>query len=108
MSAMMWGWLIYLLGAVGVLAMLWWITVPFYTVLKVPLRFIAVAILLLPWSVSPDHAELAPAWVVVMFDGFAQQDMSWQRAGVPMLAMLLLAAVLSVLEILRLQRQAHD
>ena len=86
-KAYMWGWFAYLLGSVGVLFVLWYITRPFMTSVRLPLRAVSAAFLLTPWSVSPEHGQLAPAWVAALFDGLFQEEMSSWRAGGPLLAM---------------------
>ena len=87
-QAYLWGWFAYLIGSVGVLFVWWWLTRPLSRWGKVPLRTVLTALLLTPWSVSPQHDEWAPAWVVSLFDGLAQEDVSLWRAGGPLLAML--------------------
>ena len=104
-QAYMWGWLAYLLGCVGVLFVWWWLTRPLAIWAKVPLRILLTALLLTPWSVSPQHDEWAPAWVVTLFDGLAQDDVSLWRAGGPLLAMLVVALIAAVLELWRQRRK---
>ncbi|MDX1804937.1 MAG: hypothetical protein R3292_12720 [Alcanivorax sp.] len=111
-NAYMWGWFAYLLGTVGVLYVWWWLTRPLARWVKVPLRTVLTAMLLTPWSVSPQHSEWAPAWVVTLFDGLAQESVSLWRAGGPLLAMLVVALIVAALELWRQQRKAarltHD
>lgn len=104
-KAYMLGWIAYLLGSAGVLFVLWYITRPLVRWLKLPLRAIAAALLLTPWSVSPDISQLAPAWVVSLFDGFAQSDISLWRAGGPLLAMVIVALLVAYAEVWRRRRK---
>nr|WP_237440552.1 hypothetical protein [Alcanivorax sp. DP30] len=69
------------------------------------MRIVLTALLITPWSVSPEHDEWAPAWVVSLFDGLAQEDISLWRAGGPLVAMLLVAMVVAVLEVWRQRRK---
>ncbi|KZY34178.1 hypothetical protein A3754_02610 [Alcanivorax sp. HI0083] len=89
----------------GVLFVWWWLTRPLSRWGKVPLRTLLTALLLTPWSVSPQHDEWAPAWVVSLFDGLAQEDVSLWRAGGPLLAMLVVALVVAVFELWRQRRK---
>jgi len=104
-KAYMLGWIAYLLGSAGVLFVLWYISRPLVRWLKLPLRAIAAALLLTPWSVSPDISQLAPAWVVSLFDGFAQNDISLWRAGGPLLAMVIVALLVACAEMWRQRRK---
>ena len=104
-KAYMLGWLAYVLGCVGVLFVFWYITRPLARWLKLPLRAVATALLLTPWSVSPDISQLAPAWVVSLFDGFAQNDISLWRAGGPLLAMVIVALLVAWAELKRQRRR---
>ena len=47
-KAYLWGWFAYLLGSVGVLFVLWYITRPLRGWLRLPLRALAAALLLMP------------------------------------------------------------
>mgnify|MGYP003132996741 CR=1 FL=1 len=80
-KAYLWGWFAYLLGSVGVLFVLWYITRPLRGWLRLPLRALAAALLLMPWPVSPNHQEWGPAWVVSLFDGLAREDAGRVAAG---------------------------
>jgi hypothetical protein len=104
-QAYLWGWFAYLIGSVGVLFVWWWLTRPLSRWGKVPLRTVLTALLLTPWSVSPQHDEWAPAWVVSLFDGLAQEDVSLWRAGGPLLAMLVVALVVAAFELWRQRRK---
>ncbi|EUC69461.1 hypothetical protein Y017_13630 [Alcanivorax sp. 97CO-5] len=104
-QAYLWGWFAYLLGSIGVLFVWWWLTRPLSRWAKVPLRTLLTALLLTPWSVSARHDEWAPAWVVSLFDGLAQDNVSLWRAGGPLVAMLLVALVVAALELWRQRRK---
>ncbi len=106
-KAYLWGWFAYLLGSVGVLFVLWYITRPLHGWLRLPLRALAAALLLMPWPVSSSHDEWGPAWVVSLFDGLAREDVSLWRAGGPLLAMLIVALLVAVAELWR-QRRKQD
>lgn len=90
-------WLIYLLCSVGLLTCFYYLTRPLYRWLRLPLRLSAMVFLLLPWTAYKDGHELAPAWLTSLFDALLKQDASFLRAGVPLLAALLLALLLSAL-----------
>ena len=101
----MWGWLAYLLGSGLVLLVWWWLTRPVAGWARLPLRVLLAALLLTPWSVSPQHDEWAPAWVVTLVEGLAQDDVSLWRAGGPLLAMLVVALLIAGLELWRRGRR---
>lgn len=105
-KAYMLGWLAYLLGCVGLLFVFWYITRPLRRWIKLPLRAAAAALLLTPWSVSADVGSWAPAWVVTLFDGFAEKGTSLWRAGGPLLAMLVVALLVAYGELLRQKRKS--
>ncbi len=88
--------------------MLWYITRPVHGWLRLPLRALAAALLLMPWPVSSSHDEWGPAWVVSLFDGLAQEDVSLWRAGGPLLAVLILAGLLAGAELWRQRRRQDD
>ena len=104
-KAYLWGWFAYLVGTGGVLFVWWWLTRSLGVWGKVPLRIVLTALLVTPWSVSPEHDEWAPAWVVTLFDGLAQEDISLWRAGGPLLAMLVVALIVAMFEVWRQRRK---
>lgn len=104
-SSYLLGWSAYLAGCAAVLFVWWWLTRPLARWAKLPLRAALTALLLTPWSVSPEHGEWAPAWVVSLFDGLAQDDVSLWRAGGPLLGMLIVALLAAGVELWRQRRK---
>lgn len=90
-------WLVYAVCALGLLGCFWYLTRPLYRWLRLPLRFLATVFLLLPWTAYSEGSQLAPAWLTTLFDALLKQDASFARAGLPLLAGLLLAFLLSLL-----------
>lgn len=88
------GWLIYVVAAIGFLALGWYLSRCWPLWLRHPVRALVAAVLLMPWPVSPGAGHWAPAWIVTLFDGFMQPDAAAVRAGGPLLAitMLMVAA----------------
>lgn len=103
------GWLIYLGAALVFLALTWLLTRKWPDRARLPVRMLLAALVLFPWRAGPEHPELAPAWMVALFDGLVQEDLSLWRAGGPLLAVALLAAALGLAECWRAGRGArHD
>ena len=106
-NAYMMGWLAYVLGSLGVLVVLWYLTRPLMSWLKTLLWGLATAVLLTPWPVAANQEEWAPAWVVSLFDGlFAGNDSGPWRAVAPLVAVLLVAFIVALLESWRQRRKA--
>jgi hypothetical protein len=102
-------WLVYLTGLVGLLALGWYLTRRWPAWGRWPVRTTVAALLLMPWTVAPGHWELAPAWVVSLFDGLIQEEVDVWRAGGPLLAVTLLGLALGLAQWWRLKRiEAHD
>jgi hypothetical protein len=86
-----WSWY---LGATLVLIAVWW-----YWTRKLPtlwrnvLRALPAAWALMPLTVALDHERLAPAWLVMVFEGFLRDEGDLRRGGLT----LLLATVLALL-----------
>lgn len=91
-------WLVYLAALVGFLSLGWYLSRGFPVWCKAPLRAMLAALLLMPWPVMTGDGELAPAWVVAVFDGLIQQDVSAGRAGWPLLLVVVLAGLAGVAE----------
>ena len=104
-EAYMWGWIAYFLGGFGVLAAWCWLTRIVPLSARLPLRAALAALLFTPWPVSTEHSEWAPAWVVAIFDGFAQDGVSVWRVGAPLVAVLVVALVLSLVVVLVRRRR---
>ncbi len=91
------GWLAYIVGSAG-------LTLALYLAVRHSLRrelsqllvVLAAAFLLMPFSVSSDHALLAPAWVMTIMEAIAGGDHSAWRAGTALLMALLAAAILAL------------
>lgn len=91
-----WAWY---LGAVIGLSLVWWrITRGLPEFWKHLVRALPVAWALVPWSVAPDQASLAPAWLVMIFEGVLRDGGNAWRAGKG----LLLATLLALLPVLAL------
>lgn len=90
-NAYMTAWLLYLVGAVLMLLLCWWLGRRAPALLMTPLVVVLAVLLIMPWSVAPESASLAPAWVVALFDGLIREGESFRRAGIPLLSASLLA-----------------
>lgn len=88
-------WGVYLLCSLGLLGCFWYLTRPFGR-LRLPLRALATVFLLLPWSAGVDVDTLAPAWLTLLFDAFLKQGASIWRAGLPLLAAMVAALLLTL------------
>lgn len=106
MSVASWeAWAVYLIASFGLIACLWYITWPFYAWIKHPLRTCSIVFLLMPWTVAADIQLLSPAWLTALFDGLLKEDVTFTRAGFPLLAALVLALLLSLAATLVFQRK---
>ena len=95
-NAYMGAWLIYLGGALLMVLLAWWLTRRWPPLINTPLLLMLLALLVMPWTVAPDVASQAPAWVVSLFDGLIRDEESFRRAGMPLLLVVCAAAVLGV------------
>ena len=93
-----WGWAIYLLGALGLLICWWRLTraVPQFQ-WRFCARLVAGVILLTPYYAGPEQAEWAPALVITLLEGVFYGPEAMLRAGVPILVTLLCAVLVSAL-----------
>lgn len=85
---------VWYLGAVLVLVFVWW-----HWTRKLPstvrnlIRVLPAALALMPWTVEQEHARIAPAWLVAVFEGFLRDGENGWRAGIAVL----IAVIISVL-----------
>lgn len=91
-------WLVYLAGLIGFLCLGWYLSRSFPDWCRGPVRAMVAALLLMPWPVMTGDGELAPAWVVTLFDGLIQEGISAGRAGWPLLLVVVLAGLAAVAE----------
>jgi hypothetical protein len=92
------GWLVYLVALTGFLSLGWYTSRHWPYALRHTARALVAALLLLPWSVSPDTQQWAPAWLVTLFDGLIQPDAHAGRAGWPLLWVVLAVTLAAGLE----------
>ena len=107
----LWAWVIYLLASLVLMLSCWRLSAGWNHWLKWPLRALLAALVLVPASVSPDHSELAPAWLVWGFDVLMQEAVSGWRAAKPLLlfaSLALLAGLVTAWREQRRQRLAGD
>lgn len=100
-----WAWGIYLLASVGLLFTIWRVSSRWSPWGTYPARALLAALVLVPVSVSVDHSELAPAWLVWLFDMFMQEDMSGWRSARPILVFGGVAVLAGVFAAWREQRR---
>ena len=101
----LWAWVFYLLAALVLLLSCWRVSAGWNRWLRLPLRGLLAALVLVPASVSPAHVELAPAWLVWLFDALMQEDVSGWRAARPLLLFAGLAVVVGLAGAWREQRR---
>lgn len=89
--AIAWGW--YLGSLALALLVLWRMGRVFSLPLRLALVLIPLVVFAVPWSVGPEHSELAPAWMVAVFDGLGVQELSFWRAGWVLIPALLLPLI---------------
>lgn len=92
------GWLVYLAALIGFLALGWYTSRHWPYWLQHPARALVAALLLLPWTLSPEGEKWAPAWIVTLFDGLIQPDGRMARAGWPLLWVVLAVTLAAGLE----------
>ena len=101
----LWAWVFYLLASLGLMYSCWRVSAGWNHWLRLPLRSVLAALMLVPVSVSPEHVELAPAWLVWLFDVFMQESISGWRAAKPMLLFAALALAAGLVAAWRAQRR---
>ncbi len=89
-------WLVYLLGSVACLAVVWVMTknIPWSEVRGV-LRIVAGVFMLVPWYISEDSAYLAPAWIASFLEGIFDGPDAFWRAGTPLVVSLVVVLCVS-------------
>ncbi len=89
-----WGMVVYYVAAFLLLLSCWHLTkfITWRHFRNLLLLFIA-TLLLVPATVAPDVAYLAPAWFVSLFDGVSGETYGFARAGRPLLFIYLIAVV---------------
>lgn len=92
------GWLVYLAALTGFLALGWYTSRRWPYWLRYPARALVAALLLLPWTVTPESQQWAPAWIVTLFDGLIQPDARAGRAGWPLLGVVFAVTLAAGLE----------
>ena len=92
------GWAVYLAALIGFLALGWYTSRNWPYGLRHPVRALVAVVLLLPWTVSPEGQQWAPAWIVTLFDGLIQPDARAGRAGWPLLGVVLVVTLAAGVE----------
>ena len=92
------GWGVYLAALMGFLALGWYLSRRWPYWLRHPVRALVTVLLLLPWTVSSDSQQWAPAWIIALFDGLIQPDARAGRAGWPLLVTVLAVTLAAGLE----------
>lgn len=94
----LYGWLLYLLGAVFLFGCVWWASRNWRSdELRQLVRLSSIVFLLVPWYASPDMDYLAPAWIIAGFEGVFDGIEAFWRAGAPLLACLGVSIAVSLL-----------
>lgn len=86
-------WIIYWVGAALLILVGWRISRSWVAWLKYPLLLAFSAFVLVPFTIQADTTHLAPAWLIMMFEGVFQPDIGFARVG-PTLAIVAGLAVL--------------
>jgi len=86
-------WVVYWAGTVILLLVGWRISRRWPTWLKYPLLLLLAAVFLVPFNIESGAQALAPAWLVLMFEGVFIPDVGFMRVG-PTLAIAAMAALL--------------
>ncbi len=89
-------WLVYL-GAVTVFLLVCvWVLWHRSAAIKYPVLMLLAVLVLMPWPVMSEHAAMAPAWIVVLFDALLQDGADPWRAGLPLTAVSVLCLMVGV------------
>lgn len=89
-------WLFYLLGASGLLVVVWYLTRTLKSVaLREPLRLIAGVFLLFPFPIDEGYSEWAPAFLMLAFEGVFEGGQAALRTGIPLLSTTIAVLVLA-------------
>lgn len=89
-------WLFYLLGATGLLVVVWYLTRSLKrAALREPLRLIAAVCLLFPFQIDDGYSEWAPAFLMLAFEGVFEGGQAALRTGVPLLSTAIAVLVLA-------------
>jgi hypothetical protein len=93
----LWGWVVYVLGVLCVLTVIWIFSRKWrFDAVRHLLLIVASVILLTPVTAYRDDPHLAPAFFVSLYEGFIAtgSNVSFQRALAPILALVFFAIVL--------------
>lgn len=94
----LYGWLLYLLGAVLLIGCVWWMSRGWRSgEVRQLVRLGSIVFFLVPWQASPDLDYLAPAWIIAGFEGVFDGAEAFWRAGAPLLVCLGVAMVVSLI-----------
>ena len=90
----LWAWGLYLLFTCGAIATFFRITrhVRLFW-LKAGLRAIVICLFLTPWTIEPDSAQLAPAFIVMLLEAVDQGVAAMWRGAQPILVVLSIALI---------------
>lgn len=89
-------WLMYLLGATGLLIVVWYMTRTLkIEALREPLRIIAAVVLLFPFPIDEGYVEWAPAFLMLGFEGVFEGGQAALRTGIPLLTAIIVTLVLA-------------
>lgn len=91
-------WVYYLIGAVGLMAVWWFLTRKISHMLtRNMVRLVVAVILIMPYPVLPDQSFLAPAVIMSALEGLFVDGGDFARAGVPLVIAILVALLLYIL-----------
>lgn len=97
-------WAIYLLSAAGLMVVWWYLTALLrISVLRNMLRVSAAVALIMPYPVPEQEVFLAPAIMMTFLEGLFFEDHGFSHAGIPLLAVVVLANVVYLIIDLLLQ-----
>ncbi|WP_345418365.1 hypothetical protein [Halioxenophilus aromaticivorans] len=86
-------WIIYWVGSALLILVAWRIARGWVAWVKFPLLLILCALFFVPFNIHADAKEMAPAWLIMMFEGVFVPSIGFGRVG-PTLGIASAAAVL--------------
>ncbi len=89
-------WLMYLLGAAGLLIVVWYMTRTLkIDAIREPLRISAAVVLLFPFPIDEGYVEWAPAFLMLGFEGVFEGGQAALRTGIPLLSAIMVTLTLA-------------
>lgn len=91
-------WMAYLVGSVGMMIVVWYLTRKItFSALRHLLQLVAAILMVTPYYADPQQPYLAPALIMALLEGIFEGPEAMWRAGIPLLATLFCGIVLLVI-----------